>query len=215
MSRIDKIVSVIPKCNVLADIGCDHGYVTEKALQLGLCKRAVISDVSANCLKKAEKLLAAYIEKGVVESRVSDGFSNVPKSDCAVIAGMGGEEISSIILAVQSSCDLPEYIVAQPMKNAPKLRSTLVGGGYKIVSDKVFKSGKKFYDLILARKGKDVMTDEEEEFGRDNVRGESEDFKEYMRFLVAKTNAYLLDPAIKDDSRKELLARLEKYKKYV
>ena len=54
-SRLEKIFSVIPKCETFADIGCDHGYLAKAVLDSGKCKSAVISDISQKCLEKAKK----------------------------------------------------------------------------------------------------------------------------------------------------------------
>ena len=34
--RLQKLVSVLPQCEVLADVGCDHGYVGIEALTRAL-----------------------------------------------------------------------------------------------------------------------------------------------------------------------------------
>ncbi|MBQ4098436.1 MAG: SAM-dependent methyltransferase, partial [Clostridia bacterium] len=35
--RLEEIFSVIPKCEVFADIGCDHGLMTKAMLVSGKC----------------------------------------------------------------------------------------------------------------------------------------------------------------------------------
>ena len=44
--RLEKLVSVIPCSDTLADVGCDHGYVGIEALKRGLANRVVFVDVS-------------------------------------------------------------------------------------------------------------------------------------------------------------------------
>ena len=95
--RLEEIFSAIEPCKIFADIGCDHGLMTEAVLRSGKCQKAVVSDVSKKCLEKAENLLKNYIDEGRVSSVVSDGFDNLPDVDLALIAGMGGEEISLIL----------------------------------------------------------------------------------------------------------------------
>ena len=100
--RLERIFSEIPPCKVFADIGCDHGYMTKAMVESGKCERAIVSDVSAKCLEKAQTLLSDYIGSGVVESVVSDGFEKVGACDLALIAGMGGEEITAILNACKN-----------------------------------------------------------------------------------------------------------------
>ena len=52
--------------------------------------------------QKAEQLLAPYIEQGRAVSVVADGFNGLPDSDVGLVAGMGGEEICSILKNAKS-----------------------------------------------------------------------------------------------------------------
>ena len=210
--RLEEIFSVIPKCEVFADIGCDHGLMTKAMLVSGKCERAIIADVSAKCLLKAQELLKDYLDEGRVVSAVSDGFDNLPPCDLALIAGMGGEEIVSILEKANS---LPNKLVLQPMKNAEKVRRIAISLGYAIKKDYVFYSGGIFYDLICLEKGKDSITDEEAEFGRDNLKGDNEDFKKLIKIKVEKVNAYLKNPALSIEVRGEMQSELLRLKKYV
>ncbi len=209
--RLNKIFSALPECEVFADIGCDHGYMAAAMIKSGKCKRAIISDVSAKCLKKAEDLLKEYIDCGVVKSVVSDGFDKVDGCDLALIAGMGGEEICSILSRAKS---LPNSLVLQPMKNCDKVRLRAVECGYRVVSDRVFKSAGKFYDLIVLSVGKDYLTEEEIEFGRDNVKDGGLDFKQMIAQKIEKMKEYSSLDGVKDDDRKKMLSLVEKLSKY-
>ena len=55
--RLKKLCALLERCERFVDVGCDHGYCTKYMLEGGLCNSAVISDVSAKSLSKAEKLL--------------------------------------------------------------------------------------------------------------------------------------------------------------
>ena len=210
--RLNEIFSLLPDCNVFADIGCDHGYVAKAMLDGGKCKFAVISDISEKCLQKAETLLYGYIKKGVAKSVVSDGFQKVGTCDLALIAGMGGEEIRSII---EKAVDLPERLVIQPMKNCDKARLCLINNGYKIERDYLFKSAGKFYDLILAVKGEGVLTEDEICFGRDNLKGDNAAFKEMIAFKISKLQSVLKNSAVYDCAREGIEKEINKLKKYV
>ena len=124
-----------------------------------------------------ELFVKDFIKKGVAEAVVSDGFDKVGYCDQALIAGMGGEEITAILSKAES---LPNRLILQPMKNCDKVRLCAVKRGYKVVNDGVFKSAGKFYDLIVLEKGADSLTREEIEFGRDNVKDRSQPFKEML-----------------------------------
>ena len=149
---------------------------------------------------------------GRATSVVSDGFDNVGYCDTALIAGMGGEEICSILLKADN---LPNTLVLQPMKNCDKVRLTAVSLGFKIVYDKLFKSAGKYYDLVVLTKGKDFLTEEEIEFGRDNLFGQNSDFSEMITDKISKLESYCLNVNLSEEKREKMVKEIEKLKKYV
>ena len=183
--RLTKIFNELCPCEVFADVGCDHGYIAKAMLDSGKAKKVVISDISKNCLIKAEELLSNDIACGRAESVVSDGFEKVSSCDLALIAGMGGEEIVGILQACKN---LPEKLVLQPMKNADKVRLCAVKLGYRIDKDFVFLSAGKFYELIVLSKGDDFLTEEEVEFGRTNLQIKPLAFKKMLENKIEKLN---------------------------
>ena len=205
--RLETIVSELYKVKVFADIGCDHGYVAEAMLKSGKCDQAIITDVSAACLKKAEDLLKADF-KGRYISVVADGFNGVPPSDEALIAGMGGELIISIL---KSADALPNILALQPMKNTDKVRSFLIKSGYKLIKDYLFKAEGKFYDFILAVKGEEEKpyTEKEIRFGRGNLSGKCEDFKEYI--LLKRRSLENALKAAGEENASEIAIKLSEY----
>lgn len=207
--RIEEIVNAIPVSDVFADVGCDHGYVSKEMLKRGKCRFAVASDVSEKCLGKAKKLLFREIEEGRATCILSDGFDDLPKVDTALIAGMGGEEIVSILK--RAKC-LPENLVLQPMKNCDKTRAFAVSIGYRIEKDYVFESDGKFYNLIVLEKGEDELTAEEIEFGRTNIKNPTEDFKKMLLKEAEKLTVYAENSP--EDKKKELLKKANRLNKY-
>ena len=204
MERIVQLTSLLGKCTVFADIGCDHGYLTEFMLKHGLCERAYITDISAKSLHKAEILLKEYIEAGKCVRIVADGLVGVPKADFVVIAGMGGEEIVKIL----EKGYLPPRFLFQPMKNAEKLRRYLVGQGARMELDFTFSDGKKYYDVIRGvAEGRDIYSELEFRFGRDNLNGSSPyPFLFYAKEELEKTEARLA-LAREENARATLMQR--------
>ena len=171
--RFNILLSLIPDCKVFADVGCDHGYIAYEMLKNRKCDRVIASDISAECLQKAETLLRETFPDKYT-AVVSDGFENVGNCDCALIAGMGGDTIADILAAAAGR--LPEYLVLQPMKNSQRVRRDLVSLGYEILRDYTFRDGK-FYGVILAKKGgNETYTADDYIYGRDNLIEKSEDF---------------------------------------
>ncbi len=132
--RLKKLCAFLDECDAFIDVGCDHGYCTQYMLENGLCRHAVIADVSPQSLSKAQRLLGAYVNSGVCTAVCCDGLEKVPRDGLTLIAGMGGEEIIRIL----SSAYIPQSFVFQPMKNAPALRAFLLDNGCRLEYDGLF-----------------------------------------------------------------------------
>ncbi len=211
--RIDTLCSHLEKCPSFADVGCDHGYCSQYVLEKGLCEKVIFSDVSRGSLAKAEKLLAPYVRQGRAKGVLGDGFYGVEKdTDTVLIAGMGGSEIVSI-LSDEKYGFLPRRFVFQPMHDGEKLRRYLVERGGYIERDYTFEDGK-FYDVIVGRKkgadDKQIYTDAEYEFGKENLRVMGAAFVKRTENQLRNIEKYLLQPTLQEESRLQLLQRKER-----
>lgn len=207
MGRIEVICSYITVSETFADVGCDHGYCAKYAIESGLCEKVYITDISAKCLEKAEKLLAKYIAGGKCEAVCCDGLTGIGE-DCeqVLIAGMGGEEILKII----KSSFIPRKFIFQPMKNAPELRSYLIESGCKITVDDIFYDGKYYFIIVGEREGGTVPYSQTELlFGRDSLNNPV--VKNYALAEAEKQNRYL-QSTMSDNSREKIV---NKYKIYM
>ncbi len=207
-ARLEAIVDLCPTVSKIADIGCDHGYVTAELVLQEKVDMVVATEKSKECLNKAVLLADSINITPFVSFRLGDGFFALTKYDkvkCAVIAGMGGNEIINIL---QHKPKRLFDFVLQPMKDAPILREYLVKNGYKILVDKLVKEDDKFYDVIRVTKGKCNLADLEIYFGLTNFTDNYELFYEYLTQRQKK----LMD--IKANVG-ELRAKLEQELKYI
>lgn len=187
--RLKEICARIRPCGVFADIGCDHGYVSQYVAAHSLAEKVYFTDVSAECLAKAEKLLAPFVAEGKAEGALGNGMRALPvRPDEALIAGMGGEEIVNILSASPFAAD---RLILQPMKNTDKVRRFLAENGWKTEEDVVFSSGGKFYDLLTAGRGEESLTEDELLFGKSNLALRPAAFTERLRAELSGIERYL------------------------
>lgn len=213
MTERQKIIfSELPSCLVFADVGCDHGYIAKSMITSGKCEKVIVSDISEKCLSKAKKLLSKEIENSLAIAVVSDGLTKIPYADTVLIAGMGGQEIISIL---SSAPFYPERLILQPMKNTDLVRMAVVDKGYKIQKDFVFLSGGVFYDLLVLSRGKDCLTDEEVEFGRTNIKDRPNDFIKKIKWQKAKIQGYIDGGKLSDVDLTKMQNQIKKLEKYV
>ena len=205
--RISAICAHLSPCDAFADVGCDHGYCTQYMLANGMCRRAVIADISAQSLAKAERLLHDYIAAGICASVCCDGLEGIEEgsADLVLIAGMGGEEILKIL----KNAYIPRSFVFQPMKNAQKLREYLLSAGCEITYDGIFSERRgeevKYYFLIAGNRtgGSPAYSRAALAFGRDSLGTPA--LKDYIANELEK-NALYAQGALSSPSR-ELIER--------
>lgn len=184
--RIGQIVEATPVCDVVADIGCDHGYIGVSLLKQGKAKKVWFADISAPSLQKAKRLCEAERLSCMAEFAVCDGAELVPYADCLVIAGMGGKETIHIL----ENCPfMPPTVVLQPMRNLPDVRKHVIKN-YRIVSDRIMQDGK-FYNILYLERGSDNLTADQILFGKTNLTEKSDDFKQYIALEITKTKLLL------------------------
>jgi tRNA (adenine22-N1)-methyltransferase len=97
--RIDKLVNYINNSNITVDIGCDHAYAAIKLVTEKRSKCAYACDINQKPLEVAEANIKKVGLQNSVKVIKSNGFKEIDfKFDHAIIAGMGGQLISEIIL---------------------------------------------------------------------------------------------------------------------
>ena len=203
MERIKKLCTYLDKCKTFADVGCDHGYCTRYMLENNLCESAVISDISAKCLQKAESLLSGFMNSGRVTSVCCSGLDKIDRNtEQILIAGMGGIEIANIL----KTAYIPHSFVFQPMKNARLVREYLMQQGAEVTKDEVFFADGKYYFVIKGKKSglPALYSKAELEFGK-NLQGA--ETKAYIGVELQKKKNYLKNKMLKE-SRLNLEAEI-------
>lgn len=151
--RLKAVLALIGRCETLADIGCDHGFLSAAAILSGAADRALASDISASSARKAARLA----EKLGISDRMTvicaDGLAAVTGEEppySIAICGMGGELIARILKEAEDTAKKADLIVMQPMRGEAELREYLVKSGFGIVDERVIRDGKRFYQVIAA-----------------------------------------------------------------
>ncbi len=151
-TRLDCIVSLIRDGARIADIGCDHAYITTEALRLGKAVFAVASDVRPGPLSKARDNIEAAGLTGKVKLVLTDGLDGIEQyaPDDIIIAGMGGELIADIIERAPFVKNGGVHLILQPMTSQDKLREYLCSSGFQIEREAVPVESGRVYQVISA-----------------------------------------------------------------
>lgn len=206
-TRMEAIIDLCDNVKTIADIGCDHGYITAELILEEKADKVISTDISEKCLNKAILFCDSMNINSFISFRQGDGFDVITKRDrveLAVIAGMGGREIISIL---EKKPKKLYNFVLQPQSDVPMLREYLVNNGFMFVVDKLVKDDGKFYNVIKVAKRKKRLKYNPLEiyFGTSNFRENYEVFYDYLMERYNKLNNYKnLYKALNQKSEEEL-----------
>lgn len=182
--RLDAVASLVRENSVLADVGCDHGYLPTYLLLNGKIKSAVASDINEGPLLSCKNLVAEYSLQDKVKCVLSDGLKNISKDDCDDISvcGMGGELIAKILADCEWVKDKEKHFVFNPMTHPEILRKYLCENGYEIKNDFVIKDGKHYYNVFDAYYTGNVLIYPDSYYYLGNI--DSFEHKDYFNHLL-------------------------------
>jgi len=153
--RMQAIADMISPCEVLADVGTDHGYIPIYAVKNGIVQRAIAMDINKGPIERAASHIQEYGLDAYIETRCCDGVAKLRpgEADVVVIAGMGGGLMQKILEDGRDVLAAIPEVILQPQSEIDKFRYYLAEHGWKIVQeDIVFEEGK-YYPMMKACHG--------------------------------------------------------------
>lgn len=168
--RMKMNADLVPDGCRLADVGCDHGYVSIYLAERRRCKKILALDVNKGPLAIAcEHIRQAHLEEHI-ECRLSDGLSALEPGevDAVLIAGMGGMLICRILRERGKVLSRVDNLILQAQSDWKTLRETLFQLGFRIDREQVCKDAGKYYLSIRAVRGKEERPymEQENTYGR-------------------------------------------------
>ncbi|MCR5420333.1 MAG: class I SAM-dependent methyltransferase [Lachnospiraceae bacterium] len=154
--RLMAIANMVTPGFRLADIGCDHGYLAIYLVKNNIVPYVIAMDINKGPLERAGEHVTLAGLNRKIELRLSDGM-NALKTDevqSAVMAGMGGPLMISILTKGRDICNSLEEIILQPQSEIEKVRHFLEDNGYNIVEEDIVLEENKFYPMMKVKHGK-------------------------------------------------------------
>ena len=185
-NRLQLIYDIIPKCNTIADIGTDHGYIPIFCVLNGIAKNALAMDVNKGPLERAKINIEKYNVSDKVHTRLSNGLEGLAcgEADVIVIAGMGGPLIAEILEKGKNVITDDTTLIIQPMIAPKELREYLYGSGFEITEEYVCREQDKFYNIFKVKKGEFEPTQRDLFIGRNLKQNSPEVFNEYVEYKI-------------------------------
>jgi tRNA (adenine22-N1)-methyltransferase len=182
--RLKAITELIEPCEVLMDVGSDHGFLPLYLLLNKKIKHAIIGEINQGPLEQAKKNFRDYANLSV-SYLLSDGLKqNNQKLDAVVIAGMGYETIEHIILQdIEQFKSISQILIQSNTKN-DQLRQFLNDNHFSIIDESIVKDRKYFYPVIKVKydQNKQLLNKSEILFGPILIQKNTDIFKDYLLF---------------------------------
>lgn len=179
--RLQRLADWVGSGTRIADIGTDHGYLPVWLVLNGRCPFAIASDLRKGPLSRAKKTAASYGVSDQVELRLCDGLTGIApeEADTIIIAGMGGENIASILTAAPWTVDGRHTFLLQPMSRAEVLRGFLSDHGYRILREQLVLDRGMIYPVMQVMAGRMTLSTGQRHGGAELLHDPLED-----RYLI-------------------------------
>ena len=133
----------------VADVGCDHGYLSIHLLQTGIASHVYASDVRQGPLSSAKRNAEAYGVTRDIDFFLSDGVRSLPRDfDTLVCAGMGGDTMVSILSDAPWLQSERYRLILQCQRKPPTLRRYFSESGWEITRETVLRDGRFLYTVM-------------------------------------------------------------------
>ena len=133
----------------VADVGCDHGYLSIHLLLTGIASHVYAADVRQGPLSSAKRNAASYGVTEHIDFFLSDGVQSLPRDfDTLVCAGMGADTMESILAAAPWLQSSRYRMILQCQSKTPSLRRYLSETGWAISRETVLRDGRFLYTVM-------------------------------------------------------------------
>lgn len=148
-SRLLACAGFVSPGDRVADVGCDHGYLSIYLLTQGIAHSVIASDVNEQPLLSAVHNAEKYGVRDRMEFYLSDGVCGIPRDfNTMVCAGMGADTMISILEAAPWLRSSQYRLILQCQSKTPSLRQYLSESGWRIGEETVLRDGRFLYTVM-------------------------------------------------------------------
>ena len=207
--RLNWIINVMDKADVIMDVGTDHGYISIELIKRNIANKVIASDINKDPLNKAKLNVSLEGLSSKIDLRLGGGLAPVKNNEVqgVLIAGMGGNLIRDILEKDIDKVKNMNYLVLQPAQNPEVLREYLYTGNYEVIDEDVCDDEGKYYELFKVRYKENNSTKLEKIFYEISpalLNKKSEVFKSYLH---EKADKYRKVQSFIKDNTEHALAR--------
>lgn len=182
--RLQMLADMVTEGSRVADVGCDHGFLSIWLIQAGVSPGVLAMDVRKGPLAAAREHIETYGLGDYIETRLSDGLKGCEagEADTLVCAGMGGRLMERILTESMEKVKGLKELILQPQSELWEFRVFLRREGFAVLQEEAVCEDGKFYFAMKAVPGA-VVDDRDRDDGNvddrdvDNVEAETAAFQ--------------------------------------
>lgn len=181
--RLQSVASFVQEGKILADVGCDHGYIPIYLLQKKKIEKAIAMDINQGPLMRAKEHIQEWGLENYIDTRLSDGVDALKPNEAqsVVIAGMGGPLMEKILTEGEEVLETAIELVLQPQSEIGHFRKFLSENGYCITHEEMILEDGKYYPIMRVVHGKmEVQTEAEYLYGKKLLQNRNAVLKEFL-----------------------------------
>lgn len=154
--RMEAVVNMVsPQSFTIADVGCDHAYVSIALMQRKMADKVIAMDVRTGPLDIAGRNVADAGYSNRIDIRLGDGLEKLEpgEADAIIIAGMGGLLMKGILergLQILMNEKKRPVLILQPQSDLKEVRMFLFSHAYHIVCETMLVEDGKYYTVMKA-----------------------------------------------------------------
>lgn len=150
--RLQALADMVTAGNRVADVGCDHGFVSIYLVQKKIAPYVYAMDVREGPLQRAKEHIKTYGMENYIETRLSDGMTALlpGEAQSLVCAGMGGKLMQKILTDSREKAQVMQELILQPQSEISAFRRFLRQEGYEITEEKMILEEGKYYPIMKA-----------------------------------------------------------------
>lgn len=150
--RLQAVANSVTKGNRVADVGCDHAYISIYLIQKDIAPHVIAMDVNKGPLERGRENIERLGFSSKVDTRLSDGLDklNPGEADTILIAGMGGALTVRILEEGLSSVKNCKELVLQPQSELFFVRKFIEQIEFEIIAEQMLIDDGKYYTIIKA-----------------------------------------------------------------
>ncbi len=186
--RLQRVIAQVEHGDVVADIGCDHGFTSIALIEENRADHVIAMDINKGPLLRASEHIAEAGLTELIETRLSDGVAEMEpgEADTLLISGMGGALICKILQDHPQVVQRARELVLSPQSEIYLVRHMIHDLGYAIDREEMLLDQGKYYVVIHAVRGTQQYERAEEYiYGKALIEQKS---PVLQRFLIKEKN---------------------------